>query len=188
MSETQPANNVTFECLYQDGIIRLEPRLDGHLLSATVTDAHIVLSLRISGDLAEGNVARVNIISLSLKLDGEPIQETHRRNWVGWSKIGEASFVLDVTNDAGFRPMNWSGEVYAIKQLGKGAVVYGSDGITLMSPAQQTFAFRDLAFIGLLVRDAVCGDDTTHYFIDKKYQLWKLSEQGAVYLELLRAP
>lgn len=182
MSETQPANNVVFECLYQDGVITLEMHLRGASLSTTVTDARIPLTLRLSGGVAEGNVARVNIISLSLTLDAEGIQETARRNWVGWSKIGEASFVLDVTNDAGFRPMDWSGEVYAIKQLGKGAVVYGSDGITLMVPAQQTFSFRNLAVLGLLSRDAVCGDDSIHYLIDKKYQLWKLTADGLVYL------
>lgn len=182
MSETQPANNVTFECLYNNGVISLELHLGGTSLSATVTDARIQLTLRVGGGIAEGIVSRVNIISLSLTLDGEPVQETARRNWVGWSKIGEASFILDVTNDAGFRPMDWSGEVYAIKQLGKGAVVYGSDGITLMVPSAATFSFRNLAMLGLLSRDAVCGDDSIHYLIDKKYQLWKLNAEGLTYL------
>lgn len=182
MSEAHPENNVVFYCLYDGGIVSLEVRLDGHSLSATASDTSIQLTLRVSGGTTPYTISRLNIISLSLTLNGEPVQESHRRNWVGWSKIGEASFILDVTNDAGFRPMSWSGEIYAIKQLGKGAVVYGDNGITLMSPAQATFAFRDLALIGLLARDAVCGDDTTHYFIDKKFQLWKLSAEGATYL------
>jgi hypothetical protein len=183
MADANPVLNITFECLYQDGAIRLEPVLGGHSLNTTITDARIQLSLIIRGGVAEGNVARTNIISLSLRLDADPVIESQRRNWVGWSKIGESSFVLDVTNDAGFRPMDWSGEVYAIKQLGKGAVVYGSNGITLMVPAQQTFSFRNLAMLGLLSRDAVCGDDTIHYLIDKKHQLWKLTADGLANLD-----
>ena len=183
MSETQPANNITFECLYQEGVISLEPRLGGHSLSATVTNARIVLSLVLRGGVAEGTVSRGNIISLSLRLDGEGIIESQRRNWVGWSKIGESSFILDVTNDAGFRPMDWSGQVYAIKQLGRGAVVYGDNGVTLMAPANATFSFRNLATIGMLSKDAVCGTDDIHYFIDKKYQLWKLTAEGLTYLD-----
>jgi len=184
MSETRPELNITFDCLYQDGAIRLEPVLRGGSLSVTITTdlSAITLSLVLRGGIAEGNIARGNIISLNLRLDGEAVIESGRRNWVGWSKIGEASFVLDVTNDAGYRPMDWSGEVYAIKQLGRGAVVYGSAGITLMAPAQATFSFRNLATLGMLSKDAVCGTDDIHYFIDKKYQLWKLTAEGLTYL------
>jgi len=184
MSETQPANNIVFYCFYEDGLITLEPRLDGHSLSAVAPaeNAAIILSPVIRGGVAEGNISRANIISLYFRLSADPIIESQRRNWVGWSKIGESSFVLDVTNDAGYRPMDWSGEVYAIKQLGRGAVVYGDNGITLMAPAQATFSFRNLATLGLLSKDAVCGTDDIHYFIDKKYQLWKLTAEGLTYL------
>jgi len=184
MSEARPELNITFECLYQDGAVRLEPVLRGGSLSVTITTdlTAIELSLIIRGGIAEGTVSRTNIISLSLRLDADPIIESQRRNWVGWSKIGEASFVLDVTNDAGYRPMDWSGEVYAIKQLGRGAVVYGDNGITLMAPSGATFSFRNLATLGLLSKDAVCGTDDIHYFIDKKYQLWKLTAEGLTYL------
>jgi hypothetical protein len=183
MSETQPANNVTFECLYQDGIIALEPRIGGASLSTTVVDARIVLPLVLRGGVAEGNITRGNIISLLFRLEAEGIIESQRLNWVGWSKIGESSFVLDITNDAGFRPMDWSGQVYSIKQLGRGAVVYGDNGITLMAPAQATFSFHNLALLGLLSKDAVCGTDDIHYLIDKKYQLWKLTTEGLTYLD-----
>lgn len=183
MSETQPANNVIFDCLYQDGVISLDLRLSGHSLSVTVTDARIILSLILRGGIHDSTIARGNIINLSLRLDGEALIESQRRNWVGWSKIGESSFVLDVTNDAGYRPMDWSGEVYAIKQLGRGAVVYGSNGITLMAPVQATFSFRNLSLVGLLSKDAVCGTDEIHYLIDKKYQLWKLAVDGLTYLD-----
>lgn len=184
MSEVRPELNITFECLYQDGAIRLEPVLRGGSLSVTITDnlTAIKLSLILRGGTAEGNISRVNIISLNLRLDADPVIESQRRNWVGWSKIGEASFVLDVTNDAGYRPMDWSGTVLAIKQLGRGAVVYGDNGITLMAPAQATFSFRNLATLGMLSKDAVCGTDDIHYFIDKKYQLWKLTAEGLTYL------
>lgn len=186
MAEYDPTHNVEFDCLYQDGIISLELKLGGHSLSATVTEAGIILSLRLGGGTIDSSVARVNGILLSLSLGADPVIETTRLNWVGWSKIGEASFVLDVTNDAGFRPMNWSGKVYAIKQLGKGAVVYGSNGITLMSPVASpapTFSFRDLSFLGLLSKDAVCGTEFLHYFIDAKYQLWKLTAEGLTKLD-----
>ena len=186
MAEHNPANDITFHCYY-DGpnapqIISLEPILTGTTLGRTFIGEPIKLLVRILGGSATGTLTPSRTIRLSITLGGEGVIENARRNWVGWSKIGEASFVLDVTNDAGFRPMDWSGEVYAIKQLGKGAVVYGSNGITLMVPAQSYFSFRNLALLGLLSRDAVCGDDTTHYLIDKKYQLWKLNVEGLTYL------
>ena len=186
MAEYDPTHNVEFDCLYQGGIISLELKLGGHSLSATVVSDGIILSLRLGGGTIDSTIARINGILLSLSLGADPISESQRLNWVGWSKIGEASFVLDVTNDAGFRPMNWSGRVYAIKQLGKGAVVYGSNGITLMTPVSSpapTFSFRDLSYIGLLSKDAVCGTEFIHYFIDAKYQLWKLTAEGLTRLD-----
>lgn len=189
MAEARPENNVTFYCLNEggQGVISLEPVLTGYSLNVTVTNSTIYLSLIIRGGTADGTVSRVgNTIYLSLKIAGEAVLESSRLNWVGWSKIGEASFILDVTNDAGYRPMNWSGRVYAIKQLGRGAVVYGSNGITLMTPVNSpapTFSFRDLSYIGLLSKDSVCGTEFLHYFIDAKYQLWKLTAEGLTKLD-----
>lgn len=99
-------------------------------------------------------------------------------NWVGWSKIGEITFVADRTNDSGYKPMSWKGMVYNILKLGKNAVIYGEGGVSILKPVDSphpTFATKDLASVGLKNRNTVCGDDVKHYFMDKLSRLWVIT-------------
>ena len=105
-----------------------------------------------------------------------------RRNWVAWSKIGSASFVLDRTNDAGQRPMSWPGEAFGVKQLGKNCIVYGTGGVSMLFPVDSpapTFGCKDLIDVGVLNKNAIAGNKQKHFFLDAYSRLWVLTEDKA---------
>lgn len=116
-------------------------------------------------------------ISLSLGFNADFVIENHRKNWVAWSKVGEASFVLDLVNDAGFMPMKWDGYVFGVKQLDDMIVVYGTRGVSAIFPASAspTFGLRELVPIGIKSKNAFAGTIAVHYFIDRLGALWQLN-------------
>jgi hypothetical protein len=103
-------------------------------------------------------------------------------NFVGWSKIGQMDFTIDETNVAGQMPMDWPGQVYDIKKLGKQVVVYGSNGVTIMSPVDIKWGIQTIHRLGIVCKTAIAGDDKAHYFIDLTDKLYKISTEG---IELL---
>src|SRR5262245_53040357 len=172
MSEVNPALNVTFDCtaVFPYQLIQYQLEIYGYSLNRVEIVQPIVYSYALRGDATRGTTVRaLTEIVYSYALRGTAVIERNRSNWVGWSKIGEASFVLDAVNDAGFRPMDWKGQVFSIKKLATSAVIYGSNGITLMRPVGSpyaTFGFRNLMAVGLYSKNSVCGSDTAHHFID----------------------
>jgi hypothetical protein len=179
MAEHTPANDVVFNCNLDEPNrwITLNIQVSGGPLNRVLFAQSIRLLVRLQGDTAIGIPVAVNTqIRLELKITGEFIIESARRNWVGWSKIGSASFVLDRVNDAGFRPMDWRGQVLALKQLQNSAIIYGSAGITKMTPSGVTFGFRNILPIGIKSKGSVCGSLAIHYFIDRNDQLWSLTD------------
>lgn len=114
-------------------------------------------------------------------------------NGVAWSHIGHISFkplyaVVDAEgterlwrlNEAGFAPMSWPGEIYDIKPLGEGVVIYGSGGISAFIPvigpkyAVGSWKLIDLIRLGTANRRAVGGDERQHIFVAEDGQLWVL--------------
>lgn len=148
---------------------------DASLIVPSVTTL-ISGSVPISGFFNAGLAGRYPYVTTSI--DGDYIVEGVRSNWVGWSKIGEITFVADRTNDSGYKPMSWKGMVYNILKLGKNAVIYGEGGVSILKPVDSphpTFATKDIASVGLKNRNTVCGDDVKHYFMDKLSRLWVLT-------------
>lgn len=101
--------------------------------------------------------------------------EIIKRNWVKWSNIGSLSFTVGKDNIAGERPLDWKGWVYDIRKLGSKVIVYGQNGISALIPSGNTFGLQSIFQLGLKGKQAVCGNDSEHYFVDVKSQLWKLS-------------
>lgn len=95
---------------------------------------------------------------------------TSRENWVAWSDIGSATLTSLLTPDQknvrGFMPMDFKGSVLVVKQLGKGVMVYGTDGITYLPAVQATFGKQVFASYGIPGKGCVAGDDNFHLFID----------------------
>jgi len=189
-----PTKDTWFDCVrnnYQ-GILAVDLEIQGQPLSA-----HFALpenSLTIEFDLEHsisrsalfelgGNATTDEAFDLTLEmyLEGDVVVNEQRSNWVGWSKIGQATFHADLMNDAGFMPMPFKGWIYAVKQLEKNFIAYGSHGVAMLFPASSpmpTFGMQRLLQIGLKGKNAITGDHSAHFFIDSKGALWKLSGEG----------
>lgn len=122
-----------------------------------------------------GNVFAGTATAL-IKAYGDLLLEGSRINWVKWSNIGSLNFVIGKDNVAGERPLDWKGQVHAIKKLAGKAVAYGENGVSILQPAGTTYGLNTIYRIGLKAKNAVTGDDTIHFFIDKIGQLFKLGE------------
>jgi hypothetical protein len=188
MSIVSPELNVFYNgaAANKQGFIKFEITLTGASLNQTFVADYITFDLQMLGSPPVGDTKfGAEYIGLSMGLLGEAIANRQRANWVGWGKIGEANFKMDLVNDAGFRPMVWDGYCFALLQLGNSAVAYGTNGVTLIYPAQQTFGFRELENgVGVKSKDSVAGNDKVHYFIDRDNQLWKVTErEGAQLLD-----
>jgi len=110
------------------------------------------------------------------KAYGELLLEGIKRNWVKWSNIGSADFTVWKDNVAGERPLDWKGSVHAIKKLLNKMVIYGENGVSYFLPVEKYFDLLTIYRLGLKGKNAVAGDEKTHYFVDTAGQLWELSE------------
>ena len=99
-------------------------------------------------------------------------------NYVAWSDIGSAEFYPGLRNEAGYAPMSWNGAVLRVMELGDLVVVYGENGISLLKPAQQFMAIKELDLPGIPVAGAVGGSNRGHVFVDYSGELWMLGPDG----------
>ena len=141
----------------------------------------------LSGEYIAPIVASVDsldaFLTIVATLSGDAIVTTASpyANWVAWSKIGEAKFSLDLTNDSGMRPMPWKGTVLRVLPMGKEFIVYGSGGVARLSPVVSpvpTFGLKQISRYGLKYAGMVCGDDSQHYFIDTLGRLNAVNGEG----------
>jgi hypothetical protein len=87
-------------------------------------------------------------------------------NSVVWSGIGNVDFTPGGDNEAGYKTlMHWNGNVLRVRKLGDAVVVYGDNGIALMTPYQQTFGWKRLADFGIAWKGAIGGDEKKHVFV-----------------------
>ena len=72
---------------------------------------------------------------------------------------------------------HWQGNVLGMKMLGKDVVVYGDNGIGLLSPLPDSrVSYTALEYgLGLKSRGAVGGDDNVHLFLGSNDELFALS-------------
>ena len=170
--------------------------LEGVFLNELVAlvDDELTILLSIEGSIPDSVLMELedDELTIEVTVEGWGVANDEKKNWAGWSKVGEASFVLDKTNDAGFRPMSWSGYIYQVKKLYRGqglsydVVVYGSNGVTLATPVSSphpTYGFKEILSHGVKSKLSIGGDEKTHYFIDTVGALYRISgEQGMEYL------
>lgn len=142
------------------------------------------------------------------------------RNWIWWSTVGGGdllwlfhqnlllsgamdgetgfdgerfSFLIDLwtRNEAGARPMPWSGDVGRLLQLGNSIMAYGVPNTDLVlggGVAALSFSGAFLGMnpvpglgdgIGIASRCAVGGDEENHLLIDETGEAWMISQSGA---------
>jgi hypothetical protein len=124
-------------------------------------------------------------------------------NFVMWSSVGQIDFplwffypqaypqdyavseelMLDrfKSNELGFAPMPYKGEVVATLPLGDSVIVYTTRGIVRMQPLQTeqslSYGIVPLGRLGVPYRDWVGGDTTEHYFVDTAGELWMMDAE-----------
>lgn len=115
------------------------------------------------------------------------------RNNIGWSKIGIADFTIDETADAGWMPLDITGDIKALLPLGRNdLIVYLDHGIVKLHPEDTnppTYGQQKISDVGVRYGRCVDGDHNVHYFVDTAGRLRKLSGQGEEdfnYSEFLR--
>ena len=77
----------------------------------------------------------------------------------------------------GFATMSWRGPVTNMLELGDSVIVYGTDGITSMTPAGKEYRFDDVASFGV-EGYAVGGGRSEHILIDSDDTMWSITSQG----------
>jgi len=175
-------NDVTFwaGASRVDGIINFELSPVGAIQSPTVFAEAIEFTQSLTGRALVGLVAS-GLIEFEFDLSADWYTVALQRNWIAWSKIGEASFVMDKTNEAGDRPMSWKGWAWVVKKLGKFVIVYGDNGICVMSPVTTpvvSWGFQDIGKIGIVSPWSVAGSESIHFFITSLGELWKFTSEG----------
>jgi len=187
-----PALDITFDCYADDrlgneqGVLELTTSILGTWVNKTIVSSSIGITLSISGTfggafviVASPIVVTLGLLTASFVFDGTsyvPFASGVKANWVKWSNIGNLDFTIGKDNIAGERPLDWKGNIYAIKKLGTKAVAYGENGVSFLIPAGNAYGLNSIYRIGLKSKNAVAGDETKHFFIDKAGQLWKVGE------------
>lgn len=188
---TPPPRNTDLDIIFNcksdsyAGVPILGLSISGVSLNTTyiMEELELRMGLTISGESPIGATIDVSEdpLALGLSVTGWGVCNDEKKNWVGWSKIGEADFTLDLTNDAGYRPMSWPGYVYQVRKLDKNAIIYGSGGVTAAYPVSEpmpTFGFKDMLNVGIKNKTAVCGDEHIHFCIDVLGCLYKITAEG----------
>ena len=121
--------------------------------------------------------------------------ELSKNNWIKWSNIGSLDFTIGKDNVAGTRPMDWKGWVYEIKKLGDKVVVYGENGVSVLSPSGTSYGLQTVHKAGLKGKQSIAGDDSIHFFIDTLGYLYIIKSGGGLekldyreYLSIMTKP
>lgn len=175
-------NDISFFCRASrvNGVPENVISLQGFIDSATIFIDPIGMTNGVSGSPVMGTVIDISL-DMSLSVEAKWYIASIRNNWVEWSKIGEASFIRDRTNEAGDRPMSWNGWAWRVLKLGELVIVYGDNGICVMTPVTDpvaTFGFKDIAKVGIKSPWSVAGTDHVHFFITGLGELWKFTSKG----------
>lgn len=160
--------------------------ISGEINTGTLTtDGAIYATASISARVIPGTVitAAKTLLSAVAEISGEFYDLYYRKHVVGWSKIGDTRILIDLSNEAGYKPLDGSstGLVYKILSMSeKFPIVYTEAGVFLMIPVSSphaTFGFKQLHFRGLYGPGSVCGDEVIHFFITKDKELWGMDAE-----------
>lgn len=171
--------------------IEMSITIHGSMLNVGISDKQIEMSITVHGAIVIGQVMEGDPIEVSVTVanDGTvwpsviEIESQYRCNWIKWSKIGEMDFTIDHTNMAGERPMDWKGCIYHIAKLGRRVIVYGDNGVTVMSPNDVHWGMNTIYTIGLKNKGAFAASDDMHYFVDKIGNLWSFNGEQRTKLD-----
>jgi len=196
-----PDLDVTFDCLGNDssgtpnvGITQITVSASGSNINNTIILTIADINLTAVGSGVSGlqieidsTVADIVISALS---DGAYLIASEE-NFIQWSKIGTLDFTIDNSNIAGKRPMPWAGAVYQVIKIPTGAIVYGANGITAITPIQNersrydesipeahTYSPQGIYDTGIKGKHSVVEAGPVQYCIDVNGYFCKVSTEG----------
>lgn len=173
------------------GFVPLTIEILGQLMDTYISAGPIPIRLDIFSRVSFGTFISAGPIPLTIvpKSSHFVIESVGGKcNWVKWSKIGSLDFTIDESNIAGERPLDWFGCVSEILKLGKGVVCYGTNGVSMLTPAKIGYtepsvhmSMQTIHRIGVLCKPV--GNENEHYFIDNTRKLFKLTGEGMQLLD-----
>ncbi len=182
-ADRNPDLDITYNCLGFDrfgnrdqGVLKFDAEISGIWLNKTIYTNSIDFDMVISADYISGSLIDADDIAFGMSISGDFILEMPKNSWVKWSDIGSLDFTIGHDNVAGERPMEWTGPVYDIIKLNAGVIVYGSNGIAMMTPKDNIYGYTTLLSIGTLGRHAQIGTNTMHWFVTNEGELYELSD------------
>ena len=146
------------------------------IFNGRISNSITNLYIESTGRFIEPVIFSNAISNLGIKSISRFDNDVSRKNWIKWANIGSLDFTIGKDNVAGERPLDWKGYTYAIKKLLGKVVVFGENGVSILNPSGIYFGLETIYRVGLKSKNAVAGNDTFQFFIDKKGQMWKLSE------------
>lgn len=188
MAQTQTFiyDNLWYDCQGIDpdgnrdkGILDLSMSIHGQMLSTYIAADPLVFTMSIIGNWPVSQLITATPLTFTMSMvfsDTDLLIEKYKDNWIQWSGIGTFDFTIGSGNVAGEMPMDWNGVVWDIRKLGKRVMVYGENGVSILTPVGNFFGLQTIYTIGVMGKNAVCGNDFEHFFIDKIGQLWRMTE------------
>ena len=183
-AQRNPDLDQTFNCLdsdrfgvYDQGILRYTYEISGDWLNKAGVSDFLDYAYEISAAYVISKVFAEGTIDYAYELDSDFYYEMDKISWVKWSDIGHLNFDVTQSNQAGERPMEWTGLIYDILKFNDGVIVYGVNGIAEMKPVKNTWSYRTVYSIGTKGRDSQVSNktNTIHWFVDVLGQLWEIS-------------
>jgi hypothetical protein len=170
--------------LPEDDVPTADISIHGELFGLGLPNPVQTITLTLLGGFIGGETIVCDPLEITVTLRPAAFETTGGQcNWVKWSKIGYLNFTIDESNEAGERPLDWSGCVYELLKLGDTIVAYGTNGVTVLKPASVNWGMKTIYRVGAKCKTAIAGTENDHYFIDQKDRLVRITGENITILD-----
>lgn len=174
----------TLDYIHDAGALEINVSQEGEMFTVSQDEGASGVSLSIHGTLVIGLAIVCSPLEIGVSTYELPIITGAKRcDFAKWSRIGRADFTITKDNEAGERPLGWKGCVYQCMKLDNTVVYYGENGVTALIPQGVHMGMKVLHKIGVISKQAMCGNEDEHFFIDETYKLHRLTSQGKELLD-----
>lgn len=152
----------------------------GNMLNVTIVPLHneVTVTVLAEGDEFVGGVwDKGDIPDIAISIVSGVMFTLGRNNLVMWSKIGHMQFEIDQSNEAGNRRMDWGGGIHAIAKLLGKVIVYGDNGVSILTPSGVNWGMETIDRVGVKNKGAVAGDEYVNFYVDKQSRLCMLTNK-----------
>lgn len=177
-----PTKDLTLDCQVLDNLPEVLVTALGDWLNINILADPIEITVTLEGRFPEGfTITSDPVIVTVSPQEATILLEAIKKNWIKWSGVGSLDFTIGQDNVAGERPLDWKGWIYEIKKLDNKLIVYGENGVSILTPHDKFYGLTTIRSVGIYSSRAVAGTDQVHFFIDKLGQLYRFEKE----LELL---